>query len=79
MGQALGEQFVDFLKLKHKSMPHHSTYRRIEADVVDPQELEHIVSTVLAGRKYFGKQVLLSIDGKVIEAHLMKHKKGSIY
>ena len=38
-------------------MPHHNTYRRIEAEVVDPEELERIVSTVLAGRKYLGKQV----------------------
>ena len=47
-------------------MPHHSTYRRIEAEVVDPQELEQVVSNLLAGRKFFGKQVLLSIDGKVL-------------
>ena len=71
-----GEQFVDYLNLKHKHMPHHSTYRRIEADVVDPQELEHIVSTVLAGRKYFGKQVLLSIDGKVLRGTLDEAQEG---
>ena len=59
------EQFIDMLKLKRKSMPHHSTYRRVEAEVVDPQELEQVVNSVLASRKFFGKQVLLSIDGKV--------------
>ena len=72
-----GEQFVDFLKLKHKSMPHHSTYRRIEADVVDPQALEQVVSTVLAGRKFFGKQVLLSIDGKVLRGTLDEAQEGT--
>lgn len=72
-----GEQFVDFLKLQHRSMPHHSTYRRIEADVVDPQELEQVVSTVLAGRKFFGKQVLLSIDGKVLRGTLDEAQVGT--
>jgi predicted transposase YbfD/YdcC len=72
-----GEQFVDFLKLKHKRMPHHSTYRRIEADVVDPQELEQVVSTVLAGRKFFGKQVMLSIDGKVLRGTLDEAQQGT--
>jgi predicted transposase YbfD/YdcC len=72
-----GEQFVDFLKLKHKRMPHHSTYRRIEADVVDPQDLEQVVSIVLAGRKYFGKQVLLCIDGKVLRGTLDEAQDGT--
>lgn len=73
-----GEQFVDFLKLKYKRMPHHhSTYRRIEADVVDPQELEQVVSTVLAGRKFFGKQVLVSIDGRVLRGTLDEAQVGT--
>jgi predicted transposase YbfD/YdcC len=72
-----GEQFVDFLKLKHKNMPHHSTYRRIESEVVEPQELEQVVSTVVAGRKYFGKQVLLSIDGKVLRGTLDEAQVGT--
>lgn len=72
-----GEQFVDFLKLKHKRMPHHSTYRRIEADVVDPQELEQVVSSVLAGRKFIGRQVLLSIDGKVLRGTLDEAQIGT--
>ena len=72
-----GEQFGDYLKLKHKRMPHHSTYRRIEADVVDPQDLEQVVSLVLAGRKYFGKQVLLCIDGKVLRGTLDEAQDGT--
>jgi len=64
------EQFIDLLKLKRKRMPHHSTYRRVEAEVVAPEELEQVVSTVLAGKKFFGKQVLLSIDGKVLRGTL---------
>jgi len=71
------EQFIDMLKLKHKSMPHHSTYRRVEAEVVDPHELEQVVSNVLAGRKFFGKQVLLSMDGKVLRGTLDEAQKGT--
>jgi predicted transposase YbfD/YdcC len=71
------EQFVDFLKLKRKTMPHHSTYRRIEAEVVDPEELEKVVGRVLAGRKFFGKQALLSIDGKVLRGTLDETQDGT--
>ena len=34
------EHFIGLLDLKRQQMPHHSTYRRIEAEVVDPEELE---------------------------------------
>ncbi len=71
------EQFIELLKLKHKRMPHHSTYRRIEAEVVDPQELEQVVSRVLTGRKFFGKQVLLSLDGKVLRGTLDEAQNGT--
>ena len=71
------EQFVDILKLKRKSMPHHSTYRRIEEEVVNPQELETMVSQVLSRRKYYGKQVLLSMDGKVLRGTLDETQKGT--
>jgi predicted transposase YbfD/YdcC len=70
------EQFIDLLKLRRKRMPHHSTYRRIEAEVVDPEELEQMVSNVLAGRKFFGKQVLLSMDGKVLRGTLDEVQNG---
>ena len=71
------EQFTALLKLKRQSMPHHSTYRRIEAEVVDPEDLEQVVSHVLAGRKFFGKQVLLSIDGKVLRGTLDEAQNGT--
>ena len=71
------EQFVDILKLKRKEMPHHSTYRRIEEDVVDPEELEKVASQVLSDRKYYGKQVLLSMDGKVLCGTLDESQKGT--
>lgn len=71
------DRFIDILKLNRKSMPHHSTYRRIEAEVVDPEELEQVVSSVLAGRKFFGKQALLSIDGKVLRGTLNEAQDGT--
>lgn len=71
------EQFIEMLKLNRKRMPHHSTYRRIEAEVVDPEELEQVVSSVLAGRKFFGKQALLSIDGKVLRGTLDEAQEGT--
>jgi len=71
------EQFIDMLKLKRKSMPHHSTYRRVETEVVDPQELEQVANSVLAGRKFFGKQVVLSIDGKVLLGMLDAAQNGT--
>ena len=70
-------QFVDMLQLKRKSMPHHSTYRRIEEEVVNPAELEQIVSRVLGERKYYGKQALLSIDGKVLRGTLDEAQNGT--
>jgi hypothetical protein len=34
------ELLVDLLQLKREKMPHHSTYRRILADVVNVEEIE---------------------------------------
>jgi predicted transposase YbfD/YdcC len=71
------ELLVDLLKLKRKKMPHHSTYRRILAEVVNVEELEQISSAYLRGKKYFGKQVLLAIDGKVLRGTLDDQQNGT--
>lgn len=71
------EQMVSWLKLKRKSMPHHSTYRRILETVVDVGELEEIVGAVMSEKKYFGKQVLVAIDGKVLRGTLDDGQKGT--
>jgi hypothetical protein len=39
------EQFIEMLKLKRKTMLHHSAYRRISEDEIDIEELEGVVST----------------------------------
>jgi predicted transposase YbfD/YdcC len=71
------EQLTEMLKLKRKTMPHHSTYRRISEDVIDIEELEGVVSRVLSEKKYFGKQVLLSMDGKVLRGTLDEAQNGT--
>jgi predicted transposase YbfD/YdcC len=58
-------------------MPHHSTYRRILAEVVSVEELERVSSEYLSGKKFFGKQVLVAIDGKVLRGTLDDHQNGT--
>jgi predicted transposase YbfD/YdcC len=65
---------VDLLKLKRKKMPHDSTYRPILAEVVNVEELERVSSEYLSGKKFFGKQVLVAIDGKVLRGTLDDHQ-----
>jgi hypothetical protein len=43
------EMLVELLQLKRKRMPHHSTYRRILAEVVNVEELEAMSSAYLSG------------------------------
>lgn len=58
-------------------MPHHSTYRRILAEVVYVEELEQINQAYLSGKKYFGKQVLVAMDGKVLRGSLDDLENGT--
>jgi predicted transposase YbfD/YdcC len=71
------ELLVELLGLERKKMPHHSTYRRILADVVNVEELEKVSSQYLSGRKFFGKQVLVAIDGKVLRGTLDERQNGT--
>lgn len=71
------ELLAEWLKLKRKTMPHHSTYRRILADVVCVEELEQVNRTFLSGKKFFGKQVLVAIDGKVLRGTLQDDQNGT--
>ena len=70
------ELLCEVLRLERKSMPHHSTYRRVSEEVVCAEELEEMVSEALSGKQYFGKQVLLAIDGKVLRGTLDEDQKG---
>lgn len=64
------------LKLERKAMPHHSTYRRLAAEVICVEELEHMLSALWSEKRYFGKQVLLAIDGKVLRGTLNEEQEG---
>ncbi|MDX9993642.1 MAG: ISAs1 family transposase [Anaerolineales bacterium] len=70
-------QFKAWLKLERETMPHHSTYRRICETILDVEALERIVSALLSEKRYFGKQVLLSMDGKVLRGTLDDEQKGT--
>jgi predicted transposase YbfD/YdcC len=71
------EMLVDLFKLKRKKMPDHMTYRRILADSVNVEEWERVSSQFLIGKKYFGKQVLVAIDGKVLRGTLDDKQNGT--
>ena len=71
------DMLVDLLKLERKTMPHDSTYRRILAKIVNVEELEQLSSDYLSGKKFFGKQVLVAIDGKVLRGTLDDHQNGT--
>jgi predicted transposase YbfD/YdcC len=70
-------QLQELLKLKRKSMPHHSTYRRIAAEVVDVEELEKMVHTWFGSKVDRRQQIWVSMDGKVLRGTLDDQQKGT--
>jgi predicted transposase YbfD/YdcC len=70
------ELLCEALKLERKTMPHHSTYRRISADVICVEELEQMLSEMWSDKRFFGRQVLLAMDGKVLRGTLDEEQKG---
>ena len=72
-----GAWLAEVLQLKRRRMPHDSTYRRILGKVVDVEELERVSSAYLSDKKYYGKQVLLAIDGKVLRGTLNDKQEGT--
>lgn len=64
--QQRGEYLIEVLQLKHKRLPHHSTYRRVLTDEVDGNELEQIVSEYLAHLPSGGQEVVIAMDGKTV-------------
>ncbi len=67
----------DWLVLERRQMPHHSTFRRILAEVIGIEELERLSAKFLSGKKFFGQQVLLAIDGKVVRGTLDDQQRGT--
>lgn len=70
------ELLCEALQLERKSMPHHSTYRRISEEVLCVEELEEMLSALWSEKRFFGKQVLLAMDGKVLRGTLNDEQKG---
>jgi predicted transposase YbfD/YdcC len=60
------EYLREVLKLKHKNLPHHSTYRRILSEVVDGDEFEQIIAEYLSQLPRSGQDVVIVIDGKTV-------------
>ena len=75
--QHRAEDLSELLQLERKTMPHHSTYRRILATVIEAEELDQMVSAYLTDKQYFGKQVLVSIDGKTLRGSLNDEQEGT--
>lgn len=69
------EWLCTMLQLERKTMPHRSSYERI-LDGVSWEEVEQLVSQVLSGKRYLGKQVLVAIDGKVLRGTLNEKQEG---
>lgn len=70
------EFLCEALKLERKTMPHHSTYRRIAEEVICVEELEQMLSELWSAKRFFGKQVLLAMDGKVLRGTLNEQQNG---
>jgi predicted transposase YbfD/YdcC len=54
------------LGVRWKRMPHHTTYRRVLAQAVDPGALDAAVGAFLTSGPGVGRSVLVSIDGKTV-------------
>jgi len=70
------EMLVEALQIDRKSAPHHSTYRRIMSEVVDVDELEQVSARYLSGKRHFGQQVVVAIDGKMLRGTLDNDQPG---
>ncbi len=64
--QLRSEWLIELLHLKHKRLPHHSTYRRILAEVVDSAALDKTIGDYLEQLPREKQDVVISIDGKTV-------------
>ena len=60
------EYLCEVLNLKHKSMPHHSTYRRVLSEVINGDEFEKIIAEYLLQLPRSGQDIVIAIDGKTV-------------
>lgn len=64
------------LQIERKSAPHHSTYRRVLSDVIDVGEFEQVIAGYLSGKRHFGRQVIVAIDGKMLRGTVGDEQAG---
>ena len=60
------EELIELLKLPRKRVPHHTTYRRILQQVIEPEHFEEIMGEYQRSRAKDKKEVVVSIDGKTL-------------
>ena len=60
------EWLAQALDLKWAKMPHHNTYRRVLAFVVEPEALDQVVSEHLKSLPGVGASRLIGMDGKAV-------------
>jgi predicted transposase YbfD/YdcC len=70
------EMLIEALQIERKSAPHHSTYRRIMNEVIDVDELEQFTAGYLSGKRQYGRQVVVAIDGKTLRGTIDNDQPG---
>ncbi len=56
----------EVLDLKHKRLPHHTTYRRILESCLDHEEFERLMNEFLSQSAQEGQSIVIVIDGKTV-------------
>lgn len=64
--QNRSEFLVEILRLKHKRLPHHSTYRRVLESCFDPGAFDGLIAEFLSQPAQTGQSVVIAIDGKTL-------------
>ena len=76
----LREQWITrMLGLKREHMPHHNTYRRILADVIDEAEFEELAREHFKHSGEAGYQVVVSMDGKMARGTIDVEASDGLY
>ena len=76
----LREQWITrMLGLKRECMPHHNTYRRILAEVIDETEFEGLAREHFKHSGETGYQVVVSMDGKMARGTIDAEASDGLY
>ena len=62
--KARREEMIELLHLAYPKMPHHNTYRRVFAQIVDEEAFEQIARQYCQGQTNMAEIKLLAFDGK---------------